>query len=142
MVRPALSFFNYSRQKKLKLPNNRTSTTSSHVKAIASPNQDNAIALMMKNQKATASLLPQPTQKRSPTPAQADMIASIRMSHDAIAFPPTHVKNDRTSVKSTTIADHFQEVLKSILYVEPEVHITPSGVCSYVWVEELSMTIK
>jgi PmbA protein len=31
-------------------------------------------------------------------------------------------------------------LLKSIVYLEPEAVITPSGVCPYVWVEGLSIT--
>ncbi len=49
-------------------------------------------------------------------------------------------KGDRTSVESATVAGDFREVLKTILYVEPEVHLTPSGVCPYIWVEGLSVT--
>lgn len=49
-------------------------------------------------------------------------------------------KGDRISVESATVAGDFREVLKSILYVEPEVHFTPGGVCPYIWVEGLSIT--
>jgi PmbA protein len=49
-------------------------------------------------------------------------------------------KGDRISVESATVAGDFREVLKSIVYVEPEVHLTPSGVCPYIWVEGLSVT--
>jgi PmbA protein len=49
-------------------------------------------------------------------------------------------KGDRISVESATVAGDFREVLKSILYVEPEVHLTPGGVCPYIWVKELSVT--
>ena len=49
-------------------------------------------------------------------------------------------KGDRISVESATVAGDFREVLKSILYVEPEAHLTPSGVCPYIWVEGLSVT--
>jgi PmbA protein len=47
---------------------------------------------------------------------------------------------ERISVESATVAGDFREVLKSIIYVEPEAHSTPSGVSPYVWVEELSIT--
>jgi PmbA protein len=47
---------------------------------------------------------------------------------------------DRISVESATVAGDFREVLKSILYVEPEAHSTPSGISPYVWVEGLSVT--
>ncbi len=49
-------------------------------------------------------------------------------------------KGDRISVESATVAGDFREVLKSILFVEPEEHLTPSGVCPYIWVEGLSVT--
>jgi PmbA protein len=49
-------------------------------------------------------------------------------------------KGDRISVESATVAGDFREVLKSILYIEPEAHLTPSGVCPYIWVEGLSIT--
>jgi PmbA protein len=49
-------------------------------------------------------------------------------------------KGDRISVESATVAGDFREVLKSILFVEPEAHLTPSGVCPYIWVEGLSVT--
>ena len=47
---------------------------------------------------------------------------------------------ERTSIESATVAGDFLELLKTILYVEPEAHLTPGGVCPYVWVEELSIT--
>jgi PmbA protein len=46
----------------------------------------------------------------------------------------------RTSIESATVAGDFLEVLKSIIYVEQEAHLTPGGVCPYVWVEGLSIT--
>ncbi len=49
-------------------------------------------------------------------------------------------KGVRTSIESATVAGDFREVLKSLLYVEPEAHIIPGGVCPYVWVEGLSIT--
>jgi len=49
-------------------------------------------------------------------------------------------KGQRTSIESATVAGDFLELLKSIIYVEPEAHLTPGGVCPYVWVDELSIT--
>ncbi|HEY9826166.1 MAG TPA: TldD/PmbA family protein [Stenomitos sp.] len=49
-------------------------------------------------------------------------------------------KGERISIDSATVAGDFRDVLKSILYVEPESHCIPSGVCPYIWVEGLSIT--
>jgi PmbA protein len=49
-------------------------------------------------------------------------------------------KGVRTSIESATVAGDFREVLKSLLYVESEAHITPRGVCPHIWVEGLSIT--
>jgi PmbA protein len=49
-------------------------------------------------------------------------------------------KGKRTSIESATVAGDFLELLKSIIYVEKEAHLTPGGVCPYVWVDELSIT--
>ncbi|WP_421656090.1 TldD/PmbA family protein [Leptothermofonsia sp. ETS-13] len=46
----------------------------------------------------------------------------------------------RISIESATVAGDFLELLKSIVYVEEETHVTPAGVCPYVWVEALSIT--
>ena len=46
----------------------------------------------------------------------------------------------RTSIEAATVAGDFLELLTTILYVEPEAHLTPGGICPYVWVEELSIT--
>ncbi|UBF27839.1 TldD/PmbA family protein [Kovacikia minuta CCNUW1] len=46
----------------------------------------------------------------------------------------------RTSIESATVAGDFLELLKSIIYVEKEAHLTPGGVCPYIWVDELSVT--
>jgi PmbA protein len=46
----------------------------------------------------------------------------------------------RTSIESATVAGDFLELLKSIIYVEPEEHLTPGGICPYVWIDELSIT--
>jgi len=49
-------------------------------------------------------------------------------------------KGDHTSIESATVAGDWLQVLKSIIYVEPEGHLTASGVCPYIWVDELSIT--
>ncbi|MDX2241049.1 MAG: TldD/PmbA family protein [Leptolyngbyaceae cyanobacterium bins.302] len=49
-------------------------------------------------------------------------------------------KGDRVSVESATVAGDFRELLQSIIYVESEGHLTASGVCPYIWVDELSIT--
>ncbi|YAF97526.1 MAG: TldD/PmbA family protein [Nodularia sp. CChRGM 3473] len=49
-------------------------------------------------------------------------------------------KGVRTSVESATVAGDFLELLKSIIYVEKEVELTPGGVCPKVWVDQLSIT--
>lgn len=49
-------------------------------------------------------------------------------------------RGERRSIESATVAGDFREVLKSILYVEPEPEITPSGICPRIWVESLSIT--
>jgi PmbA protein len=46
----------------------------------------------------------------------------------------------RISIESATVAGDFRELLKSILYVEPQEHLTPGGVCPYIWIDELSIT--
>lgn len=45
-----------------------------------------------------------------------------------------------TSIESATVAGDFMELLKSIIFVEKEAELTPSGVCPRVWVEGLSIT--
>ncbi|MFN9406913.1 MAG: metallopeptidase TldD-related protein, partial [Dolichospermum sp.] len=44
------------------------------------------------------------------------------------------------SIESATVAGDFLELLKSIVYVEKEVELTPGGVAPRVWVSELSIT--
>ncbi|MGA7936630.1 MAG: TldD/PmbA family protein, partial [Kovacikia sp.] len=46
----------------------------------------------------------------------------------------------RTSIESATVAGDFLDLLKAIIYVEPEAHLTPGGVCPYIWVDGLSIT--
>lgn len=49
-------------------------------------------------------------------------------------------KGDRVSIDSATIAGDFLTLLKSIIYVESEPELTPSGVCPRIWVDDLSVT--
>jgi PmbA protein len=59
----------------------------------------------------------------------------------SLPFDGWLLKNgQRISIESATVAGDFLDVLKAIVYVEPEGHLTPSGVCPYVWVEGLSIT--
>ncbi len=46
----------------------------------------------------------------------------------------------KTSIESATVAGDFLEVLKSIIFVEKEVELTPGGVCPRIWVDSLSIT--
>jgi len=46
----------------------------------------------------------------------------------------------RRSVESATIAGDIREILKSIVYVEPTVKVTPSGAAPHVWVSGVSVT--
>jgi len=49
-------------------------------------------------------------------------------------------KGERVSIDSATIAGDFLELLKSIIYVEKEPELTPSGVCPRIWADNLSVT--
>lgn len=49
-------------------------------------------------------------------------------------------KGERVSIDAATVAGDFREVLKSIIYVEQEPELTPSGVCPRIWVDNLSIT--
>ena len=49
-------------------------------------------------------------------------------------------KNERQSIDAATVAGDFLEVLKSIIYLEPEAEVTPGGVCPAVWVDGLAIT--
>jgi PmbA protein len=49
-------------------------------------------------------------------------------------------QGQRVSIESATVAGDFREVLKAILYIEPEIEITPGGLCPRIWVDELSIT--
>ncbi|HEY9634525.1 MAG TPA: TldD/PmbA family protein [Coleofasciculaceae cyanobacterium] len=45
-----------------------------------------------------------------------------------------------TSIESATVAGDFLELLQSIIFLEKEAEVTPSGICPKVWVEGLSIT--
>jgi PmbA protein len=49
-------------------------------------------------------------------------------------------KGVKTSIESATVAGDFLELLKSIIFVEKEVELTPGGVCPKIWVDGLSIT--
>jgi PmbA protein len=49
-------------------------------------------------------------------------------------------QGDRVSIESATVAGDILALLKAIVYVEPKVKVTPSGVAPQVWVEGLSIT--
>ncbi|AUT02149.1 peptidase C69 [Nostoc sp. CENA543] len=49
-------------------------------------------------------------------------------------------KGEKTSIESATVAGDFLELLKSIIYVEKEVELTPGGVAPRIWVDGLSIT--
>jgi PmbA protein len=46
----------------------------------------------------------------------------------------------RVSIESATVAGDIREVMKSIIYVEPETEFTGSGVAPRVWIDSLSIT--
>ncbi|NJL84917.1 MAG: TldD/PmbA family protein [Leptolyngbyaceae cyanobacterium SM1_1_3] len=46
----------------------------------------------------------------------------------------------KISVESATVAGDFSALLKSIVHVEPEVEVTPGGICPRIWVDRLSVT--
>lgn len=47
---------------------------------------------------------------------------------------------ERLSIESATIAGDIRQVFKSIIQVDQEVKVTPSGVAPLVWVDELAVT--
>ena len=49
-------------------------------------------------------------------------------------------KGDRVSIESATVAGDILELLKAIVYVEPKVKVTPSGVAPQIWIKDLSIT--
>ncbi|NJM98407.1 MAG: TldD/PmbA family protein [Phormidesmis sp. RL_2_1] len=59
----------------------------------------------------------------------------------SLPFDGWLLKNgQRISVESATVAGDFREVLNSILHIEPEAEVTSGGICSRIWVSELSIT--
>jgi PmbA protein len=51
-------------------------------------------------------------------------------------------QGEKISIDSATVAGDIHQVLKSIIYVEPEPEVTPGGVCPRIWVEDLSITCE
>ena len=49
-------------------------------------------------------------------------------------------QGEKTSVDAATVAGDFLTLLKSIVFVEAEPEVTPSGVCPRIWVKDLSIT--
>ena len=49
-------------------------------------------------------------------------------------------KGEWVSIEAATVAGDFRDLLQSILYMEPEAKLTPSGICPRVWVDNLSIT--
>ena len=49
-------------------------------------------------------------------------------------------KGDRISIESATVAGDILTLLNAIVYVEPNVKVTPSGVAPQVWLDGLSIT--
>ncbi|MBL1210977.1 TldD/PmbA family protein [Geminocystis sp. GBBB08] len=49
-------------------------------------------------------------------------------------------KGEKVSIEAATVAGDFLDVLKSIIFVEAEGEITPTGVCPRIWIESLSIT--
>lgn len=49
-------------------------------------------------------------------------------------------KGEKVSVDSATIAGDYLDLLKSIIYVEKELELTPGGISPRVWVDNLSVT--
>lgn len=47
---------------------------------------------------------------------------------------------ERVSIDAATVAGDFRDLLKSIIYLEPEAETTPGGICPRVWVEGLAIT--
>ncbi|NET90061.1 MAG: TldD/PmbA family protein [Kamptonema sp. SIO1D9] len=45
-----------------------------------------------------------------------------------------------TSIDSATVAGDWLELLKSIIFVESDLELTPGGVCPRIWVDSLSIT--
>ncbi len=49
-------------------------------------------------------------------------------------------QGERVSIDAATVAGDFLEVIKSIIYLEPEAEVTPRGICPQVWIDDLSIT--
>lgn len=49
-------------------------------------------------------------------------------------------RGQRVSIDTATVAGDFLDVLQSIIYIEPEIEVTPRGVCPAVWVQALAIT--
>lgn len=49
-------------------------------------------------------------------------------------------RGEKTSIESATIAGDFRDLLKAIVHVEPELELTPSGVCPRIWVDGVAVT--
>lgn len=49
-------------------------------------------------------------------------------------------KGEKQSIEAATVAGDFLQLLKAIVYLEPEAEVTPGGVCPHVWVKELAIT--
>ena len=47
---------------------------------------------------------------------------------------------EKQSIESATVAGDFLTLLKDICYVDNNEEVTASGVCSNVWIKELSIT--
>jgi PmbA protein len=49
-------------------------------------------------------------------------------------------KGELASIDAATVAGDIQDVLKSIIYIEPEAEVLPGGICPRVWIDKLSIT--
>lgn len=49
-------------------------------------------------------------------------------------------QGEKISIDSATVAGDFLQLLKSIIFVESELQVTPNGLCPRIWVEGLSIT--
>uniref|UniRef100_B8HKT8 Peptidase U62 modulator of DNA gyrase n=1 Tax=Cyanothece sp. (strain PCC 7425 / ATCC 29141) TaxID=395961 RepID=B8HKT8_CYAP4 len=49
-------------------------------------------------------------------------------------------RGEWTSIESATVAGDFLQVLRSLVFVEPQAHVTPGGICPRIWVEGLAIT--
>jgi PmbA protein len=49
-------------------------------------------------------------------------------------------RGEKVSIDAATVAGDIKDVLKAIMYVEPEGEVVPSGVCPHVWVKDLAVT--